>query len=88
MDGQPGGDSLERRLQRAEALAPEERTPEAAAFVASTQLAAAIRQLLPLGADGRAALPDTPAIRERALLAAVKVGQAAAAAVLAGADRL
>ena len=66
----PGAEFLERRLARATAVPPAERSPEVAAFVESVQLMRAAAQLLPLTPDGRPALPDTPATRR-------KVGQPA-----------
>jgi hypothetical protein len=57
----PGAEFLERRLARATAVPPAERSPEVAAFVKSMQLLCEARELLPLTEDGRPALPDTPA---------------------------
>ena len=59
----PGTEFLERRLARATAVPPAERSPDVAAFVQSVQLIREIAQLLPLTPDGSAALPDTPATR-------------------------
>ena len=61
----PGAEFLERRLTRATAVPPAERTPEVAAFVESMQLLREVRELLPLTADGEAALPDTPEMRRK-----------------------
>ena len=51
----PGAEFLERRLARATAVPPAERSPEVAAFVESVQL-------LPLTNAGKPALPVTPAM--------------------------
>ena len=61
----PGVEYLERRLARATAVPPAERSPEVAAFVESVQLMREACKLLPLTADGDAALPDTPATRRQ-----------------------
>jgi hypothetical protein len=55
----PGAQFLERRLARATAVPPAERSPEVAAFVEAMQLLRKARELLPLTANGKAALPDT-----------------------------
>jgi hypothetical protein len=59
----PGTEFLERRLARATAVPPAERSPDVAAFVESVQLLREVEQLLPLTPDGRPALPDTAATR-------------------------
>ena len=61
----PGAEFLERRLARATAVPPAERSPDVAAFVESAQLLREARELLPLNADGEAALPDTPETRRK-----------------------
>lgn len=61
-------------LQRAAALPPSDRSPEVSAQLGAAQLADQIDGLLPLGADGAAALPDSPAARQRALRAMLKAG--------------
>ena len=72
MTEQPAGSAFfERRLARAKAVPPADRTPEVAAFVASDEVC----QLLPLTASGRPALAVGPAARERFLLALLKVAQ-------------
>ena len=58
---EPGAEFLQRRLARATAVPPAERSPEVAAFVESMQLLRKARELLPLTPAGRPALPDTPA---------------------------
>jgi hypothetical protein len=73
MQSQPGFESLQRRLQRVEGIPAAGRSPEAAALLASMQLLREVEALLPLTAEGVAALPDTPATRLRALLAILKV---------------
>jgi hypothetical protein len=61
----PGAEFLERRLARATAVPPAERSPEVAAFVESMQLLREAGELLPLTAAGEAALPDTPETRRQ-----------------------
>jgi hypothetical protein len=61
----PGAEFLERRLARATAVPPAERSPDVAAFVESVQVQREVEQLLPLTTDGRAALPDTLATRRK-----------------------
>jgi hypothetical protein len=56
-----GAEFLERRLARATAVPPTERSPEVAAFVEAMQLLRDARELLPLTSDGEAALPSGPA---------------------------
>jgi hypothetical protein len=58
----PGAEFLERRLARATAVPPAERSPEVAAFVESVQLLREARELLPLTNAGKPALPVTPAM--------------------------
>ena len=60
-----GAEFLERRLARATAVPPAERSPEVAAFVELMQLLREVAQLLPLTPDGCPALPDTPATRRK-----------------------
>lgn len=59
-------------LLRAAALPASHRSPEAAAMLEAARLAEQIHALLPVGADGGAALPDSPAVRQRALRAMLK----------------
>ncbi|KAL4440155.1 hypothetical protein ABPG75_003156 [Micractinium tetrahymenae] len=63
----PGEEFLQRRLARASAIPPEQRSPEVAASVAAEQLPKQIAALLPLWPDGTAAcrcqdllLPEPP----------------------------
>ncbi|KAL4440175.1 hypothetical protein ABPG75_003176 [Micractinium tetrahymenae] len=53
----PGEEFLRRRLARAAAIPPDQRSPEVSAFVAAMQLPDQVATLLPLRADGTAALP-------------------------------
>jgi hypothetical protein len=55
----PGAEFLKRRLARATAVPPAERTANVAAFVESMQLMLDDPELLPLNSEGTAALPDT-----------------------------
>ena len=57
----PGAEFLERRLARAAAVPPADRSPEVAAFVESVQLVREVCELLPLTDAGEPALPDAPA---------------------------
>ena len=59
MQSQPGFESLQRRLQRVEGIPAAGRSPEAAALLASMQLLREVEALLPLTAEGVAALPDS-----------------------------
>jgi hypothetical protein len=61
----PGVKFLERRLARATAVPPAERSPDVAAFVESVQLLRQVMQLLPLTPEGNPALPDNPATRRK-----------------------
>ena len=61
----PGAEFLGRRLARAAAVPPAERSCYAAAFMEAMQLTNEIVRLLPLAHDGRPALPDTPATRRK-----------------------
>ena len=61
----PGAEFLERRLARATAVPPAERTPEVAAFVEAMRLLREARDLLPLTDGGEAALPDTLETRRK-----------------------
>ena len=61
----PGREFLERRLARATAVPPEERSPEVVAVVESVQLLREACELLPLTPAGRPALPDTAAPRRK-----------------------
>jgi hypothetical protein len=61
----PGAEFLKRRLARATAVPPAERSPEVAAFVESVQLLREACKLLPLTPHGDAALPDAPATRRQ-----------------------
>ena len=60
---QPGAAFLRRRLARAQAVPPAERSPEVQAFITSVELGRQISELLPLrqsgrgGSEARAALP-------------------------------
>jgi hypothetical protein len=60
-----GAEFLERRLARATAVPPAERSPDVAAFVESVQLLREACELLPLTPEGRPALPNTPAMRRQ-----------------------
>ena len=62
---EPGAEFLETRLGRATAVPPGERSPDVRAFVESMQLLREARELLPLTADGNAALPNTPETHRR-----------------------
>ena len=74
MTEQPAGSAFfERRLARAKAVPPADRTPEVAAFVASDELFREVCQLLPLAASGQPALAPGPPARQRLLLAALAV---------------
>ena len=55
----PGAEFLKRRLARATAVPPAERSANVAAFVESMQLMLDNPELLPLNSEGTAALPDT-----------------------------
>jgi len=73
----PGAEFLLRRLARAEALSPAERTPDVAAFVDSVRLLRQVCQLLPLTASGEAALPlHSPATQRQLQLALANFAQA------------
>ncbi|PRW58996.1 2,5-dioxovalerate dehydrogenase [Chlorella sorokiniana] len=61
-----GTEYLERRLRRACALPPEQRGPDAQAFLEPVQLLREEHQLLPLTRKGAPALPATPATAKRA----------------------
>jgi hypothetical protein len=61
----PGSEFLERRLARAAAVPPEQRSPEVAAFVESVQLIREACDLLPLAAARTPELPDTPETRRK-----------------------
>lgn len=61
-----GAQFLQRRLQRAQQVPPEQRSPEVAAFVESEALLAEARQLLPLTQHGTAALPFNSSTKEAA----------------------
>ena len=61
----PGAEFLQRRLARAAAVPPAERSPEVAAFLESVQLLREARELLPLTSAGRPALPDSRATRSK-----------------------
>jgi len=78
MEGrQPGHEFLLRRLARAEAVPPAERSPEVAAFVESVHLLQEACQLLPLTSDGQPALqPGTPATLQQVQLAFLKYARA------------
>lgn len=58
--------------------AASERSPEVVGLADAARLTDDFDALLPLGADGGAALPDSPAARESALRAMLKVGGAIA----------
>ena len=49
----PGAAFLQRRLARAQAVPPAERSPEVQAFITSVELGRQICELLPLEPDGR-----------------------------------
>ena len=53
----PGAAYLQRRLARAQAVPPAERSPDVQAFITSVQLGEEACQLLPLTRGGQAALP-------------------------------
>ena len=53
----PGAAFLQRRLARAQAVPPAERSPDVQAFITSVQLGEEACQLLPLTRGGQAALP-------------------------------
>ena len=72
----PGLPFLRRRLERATAVPPAERSPEVAAFVESAQLLREACELLPLRANGRPALSAGEATQCRVLLAVAKVTRA------------
>lgn len=62
------------RQQRAASVPASQRSPEVVGLLEASRLADQIDALLPLGADGGgAALPDSPAARESALRAMLKV---------------
>ena len=61
----PGAEFLKRRLARATAVPPAERSANVAAFVESMQLMLDNPELLPLNSEGTAALPDTPDRRSK-----------------------
>ena len=54
----PGAEFLQRRLARAQAVPPAERSPDVQAFLTSVQLCQEICELLPIRPDGQAALPS------------------------------
>ena len=66
---QPGAAFLRRRLARAQAVPPAERSPEVQAFITSVELGRQACELLPLrqsGGEARAALRlDDPATTHR-----------------------
>ncbi|KAL4440137.1 hypothetical protein ABPG75_003138 [Micractinium tetrahymenae] len=69
MQGQrevPGEQFLKRRLARATALPPDQRSPEVAAFIAIMQLPEQAAALLPLRPDGSAAQALLSALEEAA----------------------
>ena len=61
----PGAEFLERRLARARAVPPAERSPEVAGFVETVELLLEARELLPLTSGGKAALPFSPAMQQK-----------------------
>lgn len=71
--GEPGVAFLLRRLERAAAVPPAERSPEVPALVESAQLLRDACQLLPMTGNGRAALPAGLASQRRLLLALAKL---------------
>ena len=66
---EPGAEFLQRRLARATAVPPAERSPQVAAFVESMQLLREARELLPLMPAGTPALPDSRATRHKVMRA-------------------
>ncbi|KAL4440161.1 hypothetical protein ABPG75_003162 [Micractinium tetrahymenae] len=78
---EPDEEFLQRRLARTAAIPPEQRSPEAAAFVAAMQLPEQIATLLPVAAAGGPALPQHSAdTRRRMLLAHLLLTRATYAA--------
>ncbi|KAL4438730.1 hypothetical protein ABPG77_006334 [Micractinium sp. CCAP 211/92] len=77
MQGKPGDDEfLRRRLERAAALPPEQRSAEVTAFLDAAQLPEQVASLLPLQPDGTPALPlHSTDTRQRVLLAGLKYFQ-------------
>jgi hypothetical protein len=63
----PGSEFLERRLARATAVPPAERSPEVGAFVEAMQLLLEARELLPVPKDQEAP-PNTPKTRRQVRL--------------------
>jgi len=74
---EPGAEFLERRLQRAQRVPPDQRSPEVAAFIESEALLTEARALLPLTASGAVALPLTAAVaKQKANMALLLAGRA------------
>ena len=71
----PGAAYLRRRLERATAVPPEQRSPEVAAFVESAQLLREALDLLPLTASGQPSLPTGPTSEHHLLLALCKLAR-------------
>ena len=61
----PGAAFLQRRLARAQALPPAERSADVQAFITSVQLGQEVCELLPLRPGGRPALPPSPTTARR-----------------------
>jgi hypothetical protein len=72
----PGSAFLRRRLERASAVPPAERSPEVAAFVESARLAREACELLPLTATGQPALQAGATLQRQLLLALAKLAKA------------
>lgn len=72
----PGSAFLRRRIERASAVPPAERSPEVAAFVESARLAREACKLLPLTAAGRPALQAGATSQRQLLLALAKLAKA------------
>ncbi len=70
----PGAAFLQRRLARAQAVPPAERSPEVQAFITSVELGQHVCELLPLRRGGAAALPlrDPATARRQAPLSAAE----------------
>lgn len=79
LEEEPGAEFLARRLARAAAIPPEQRSQDVAIFLESEELLSEARQALPLDSHGRPALSAaaaaSPAVRYRLLLAMAKVAR-------------